>query len=280
MGFGLPQFVVLKPLRPPAGQEGIRVFGEKVIRLCLEKSRAAGRRILIDVKHTSPKAREDYYRIVKDLNKEEPVGNPIAIISTHSRMSGFKNLHLAQHSSDKNNAWKQAPLKMFNPWPINLCNDDIRAIHDSKGMLGIELDQRILGDLKFSLYPQKTDDHKLIEDQLCHPKVNLDPSRFTHTVMFMDNLFHVIKVINQPSAWDVVCLGSDFDGNVDPIEGSPTSGHFNQLLAKCKILARKFYIPGGPRGDIKDYLMGLSLNEALTKFFSTNLKDFTLKHFP
>jgi microsomal dipeptidase-like Zn-dependent dipeptidase len=41
--------------------------------------------------------------------------------------------------------------------------------------------------------------------------------------LFLDNIFQIVKAIGEKSGWDVIALGSDFDGSIthiDPYESS------------------------------------------------------------
>ena len=266
------------PLDVKPGDDTITQEAEKIILQCLDKRPGAGKRILLDIKHASPKTREAYYALIKCAYRK----NKIPIICSHSAVSGIKTLAEAKVSSDANDAWKAAFKKygqrMFNPWPINLCDEDIKTIMASKGMIGIELDQRVLGDMRGIASGGKPYYVKDVEDKLAKT-TNLSPAKYRHTVMFMDNLLHIIKVAGKKEAWSHVCLGSDFDGLIDPVDACPTATYLRRFENDCKVVARKYY--GYGKGGVIDHLLsGLSIEQALKKLFHQNLMQFTRKHFP
>ncbi|MBK8501044.1 MAG: hypothetical protein IPL46_01920 [Saprospiraceae bacterium] len=124
---------------------GIRSWAFEVIELILEK-RAGEVRTLIDTKHMSPAAREDYHAFIKRKRAE---GDLIPIIQTHTGVSGRAKMSEARIAS------KTLELKLrdrkksfFNTGSINLFDDEIRDIIESKGMIGIMLDEkRIAGKI-------------------------------------------------------------------------------------------------------------------------------------
>jgi hypothetical protein len=90
--------------------------------------------------------------------------------------------------------------------------------------------------------------------------------------------------------WKNICIGSDFDGMVDPLNICPTASQFPIFKKKLKYLIPLFIVM---RKDFEqhDRLLGMhrtyddyfdkefTLDEALDMFFYYNLKDFTIKHF-
>ena len=272
--FPLPKVLrVFRDLEVPHGKDRINTLGEDAIKLCLKKSSDVGRRILIDIKHASPAVRKQYY----DLLEQDFRGENIPILSTHSGVSGFRTIKEAEQSSDLNNAWRSAPLGKFNPWPINLCDEDIKIIYKSGGIIGVEMDQRILGDMRLF---GKTDDHKRIIKRL-HRK-GLDPKKNAHCIMFLQNVFHIVKTIGRiekEDAWNHICIGSDFDGVIDPIEECPTAFHYTRFLRRC-VFVCKNYFNDVECGRYEDFLFGKSLEKALEMLFWENLHNFTVDNFP
>lgn len=45
----------------------------------------------------------------------------------------------------------------FNTWTINLNNDDIKAVWETRGLIGLELDQRLLGFNEYVTYCKDND---------------------------------------------------------------------------------------------------------------------------
>ena len=128
----------------PAGQ-GITSLGEEVIREALTEPR----RILIDIKHMSLVARKQYYQI---LERDYP-SEDIPIVISHCGVTGVswddKPVVCTKKCCDRVKVlyFKPKGLKgtKFNPWSINIYDEEIRKIVDSNGLIGLNLDQRILG---------------------------------------------------------------------------------------------------------------------------------------
>ncbi|MBE98619.1 hypothetical protein [Flavobacterium coralii] len=104
-----------KGFTPIDKEEPINERGHKMISLLL--SRANGRRILIDVKHMSLEARKEYYKKIET----EYTDDIPPVVCSHGAVA-------------------------YNNEEINMHLDtDVRIIYKTKGIIGIEMDQRILG---------------------------------------------------------------------------------------------------------------------------------------
>lgn len=114
------------------------------------------REILVDVKHMSWLARKQFYEFNTQQN------NPKPIVCSHSGFTGCWFDHPGGQFSDyilelllldgrhgirlnKANPYLTDNLVGFNVSTINLFNEDIEAILQSDGLIGISLDQRVLG---------------------------------------------------------------------------------------------------------------------------------------
>ncbi|MBL0744124.1 hypothetical protein [Chryseolinea lacunae] len=93
------------------------------------------------------------------------------------------------------------------------------------------------------------------------------------------------------SGWVNICLGSDLDGMIDPINICPTASQYPAFKAKLKVLIPLF-IAIRHQFEVKDKLLpdpypstdyyfnaNFKVDEALDMLFYTNLKDFTLTNF-
>ena len=145
-------------------------------------------------------------------------------------------------------------LTKFNHWTINLYNDDIAEILLSQGLMGIIMDKTILGvgsgqgeyfsrgdyALLFpDLYPpdqsKKFDPDKeeegITEEDLERPEITppeeMSQKSRKHLRYLCNNLLHIAKVGGRvqleagdyvgKAVWNHLCIGSDFDGFMDPI---------------------------------------------------------------
>ncbi len=211
---------------------GISEFGRDFIKQALDRTK--GQRILIDVKHMSLKARLEYYQIVKENIDEIP------IIASHIGVTGisYKQMPVLEYSKAPGKpGWKiflEKPSGLmnteFNPCSINFYDEEIKIIIDSNGIMGINLDQNILGAKNvldpeyfseqeieyykpFFKYPTNKKSSNLNESE---PIDEISESE-KHLKHICNNILHIIK-IGGKKAWDHICLGTDFDGLINSID--------------------------------------------------------------
>jgi microsomal dipeptidase-like Zn-dependent dipeptidase len=133
----------------PTGQ-GITKWGEEVINAMISK------KILVDIKHMSLKARLDLYRMFKLPDPEPKYVQPV--ICTHAGTTGLPIIdrikYLERIPADKGPVYEVVYLKprsrfyddvYHNCSSINLYDEDIENIFLSEGIIGLSFDQRILG---------------------------------------------------------------------------------------------------------------------------------------
>jgi len=193
--------------------KGITEAGWHVIRQLL--SRENGKRVIIDIKHMSVAARKEYYNFIENYNYVNPT-DIIPIICSHSGMNGFSTMDSSIRENDVAAKNRQHRL---HRWSINISNEEARIIHRSKGLIGLMMDRGILGGmLTIKRIAEMTDTRK---------------QRNEYAKLFWDNAFQIVKAIEDKSAWDVVALGSDFDGTIthmDPYESAAKMPFFQQDL--------------------------------------------------
>lgn len=219
---------------------GISTAGKKFIRTALDDH--IGQRIHIDIKHMSIIARREFYAIRK---KEFPTA---PIIASHMGVAGvsWNNKPVRRYKKvDKHNCVKvfynEVPGALdtsFNPWSINLYDEDIKEIVDSDGIIGLSLDQRILGcadaspeyiSLKeFKAAEYKSQGRKT--DRRDIPIYTIELRKKWHLRFLCNNLVHIIKAAGH-KGWDHVCIGSDYDGLINAIDYCKNASEYNNLFA-------------------------------------------------
>jgi len=183
--------------------KGINDLGWHVIRELL--SNKNGKRILIDVKHMSAAARKEYYQFVGHHNKSYPA-DTIPVICSHTGVNGFATL---DHSMKQPDASVKSRNHRFHRWTINLCDEDICAIHQSNGIIGLMVDKGVIGSTRTVRQLATVKDEKQQRQQYCR--------------LFWDNAFQIVAAVDNKSGWDVIALGTDFDGTIthmDPYESA------------------------------------------------------------
>ncbi|WCL80190.1 membrane dipeptidase [Saprospira sp. CCB-QB6] len=241
--------------------EGLTPLGEKVIKKMLDQEN--GRRILVDVKHMSLDARLWYYNYLEELRAQ---GDTVGIISSHSTVAGCSIYDKAYSRKDNKAKNKNAYL---NRWTISLADEDIRQIHQSKGIVGIMLDKyRLMGN------KAKKAVGETVEGSAQRRKL--------YVQVIMANVFATVKAVNEPSAWDILALGSDFDGMIAPFECYASS-------ADMPVLAQDIYAflsePEAifdlfTKEEVEALMFDLSPEEILRKFMYENGRNFALRNLP
>jgi len=258
-------------LRANGPRAKITPLGFKVIQLALDETQ--GKRILIDLKHATATARREYYSY---LDTNYPTGG-VPVIASHSGVSGIPtfqrqiqhvNNEKANEANRKKN--KKPVYERFNPWEINLCDEDILAFFQLNGLIGVSLDQRILG-------ATNTNFRKIISQTLRNSGFP-DNKKNWHTALFLENIFHIVMIAGSEKAWKMICIGSDNDGIIDPIDSCPTVLHFQKFLDRCLRIGYPYYQMSKYNGKL--FITNrLSLNKRLRSIFRDNLELFVKRNF-
>lgn len=232
--------------------EGITKLGWFALEKLLDTHN--GKRILIDVKHMSLNSRKEFYKYIQNHNKKNPK-DKIPVICSHGGVSGYESLADAMKRPD---VMKKHKGSYFNNWSINLSDEDIKVIHESGGMIGIMMDKSLLGS-SFTLKEIKA-----------LPTLQMRTEALLK--LFMDNVFHIIKVIGQSDAWDIVTVGTDYDGMITHIDSYPNAASLHRfksdLIGFLRVNQYK-----------KELWYKFSEADLMDKIFNQNAINFLRKHF-
>lgn len=194
-------------------------LGRSVVRHLLdidEKLEPQGnRRILIDCKHMSAQTRAEYYEdIVKPYNdahaqwpkKKQKAHQHIPVLFSHAAYSGINTLdELIDNAPKEHDNWSKDG---YYSWNINVCDDDVRMVHQTDGLIGLVFDQRVAGVKQRDNIPK-----------VYWPNIILRHIFDMVDVIFLDDR---LGIKDKRKIWDCICLGTDFDGFIDPITCYPT----------------------------------------------------------
>ncbi len=172
----------------------------------------------------------------------------------------------------------------FHPMSNNLYTEEIAAIYKSKGMIGITFEERALGSTSYNYEENDATKHAL-KNFLKANKNKYDFSSgkrdsLINAEPFLRNIFAVIKhsglQTGDINTWKHICIGTDFDGIMNPIDICPTA---KDIPAFYGFLCRNldFYIDYLEAGN--KVKCGKSSQELMNMFFYENLENFTVKHF-
>ena len=184
-------------------------LGEDVIDLLLS-SKGGGRRILIDIKNMSKNFRTYYYEIIKS---KTILGDNVPIVASHVGISnlGYNNrLYKSKDTDEKNNN------SYLNHWERNLAAEDIEFIYRSNGLIGISLDKTVVAG-------------QLALNEIKNTQPNSIQRRRACVKIFLANVFTVVDVIGNRRAWDLICVGSDYDDMLEPLDPYPTAEFLPEL---------------------------------------------------
>lgn len=171
---------------------GITTLGMKVVHELLDDTN--GKRILIDIKHMNTLSRQQYYAL---LEKDSRYSN-IPIVVTHGAANGLPS---AGETEQKGSA----VAKKLNNTDINFYNDEIVRIAKSGGIFGLQLDERRVAS----------------KQTLKDTKKSVKRSKIMHyrSELLWNQIQHIAEVLDAEGlfAWDMLAIGSDFDGIIDPL---------------------------------------------------------------
>jgi microsomal dipeptidase-like Zn-dependent dipeptidase len=306
---------------------GLTELGKKVIKQALTHPTKP---ILIDVKHMSVYTRLHYYRYREQLAIIDPEVERLPIMTSHTGFTFYtlddylqnKRFQSTPGSEGGQPISKVAPENrsigrtndiinkgLFgNPWTINLFDEEIAEIMLSNGMMGISLDQRILGASNPAVDSKR--DRFFEEEYIARPEWEkmfrdgklpgateslfggIAPSKQErHSMLLCLHLVHAVRVgysalnwIENTSPWDHLCVGSDFDGLINPINGFEDVLQLPKLrgqLLKYLPQADKF-LPFNPDQKALRYkddgsVDAAFLNEVIDKFLFKNGLRFTVR---
>lgn len=231
---------------------GFTLLGKFVLEQLL--STKNGKRILIDTRHMSAKSRKYYIDFVQQHNAAHP-DDLIPLISSHSGVNGF---NLIEDSIRTDDTVAKTKKTKFYAWSLNITAEEARAIHQSKGLAGIMLDKgRHTGiDLVKKI------------DKLKDPVAK----REAFNKILLDCLFFFVEAINEKSAWDVLTLGSDFDGVISHFDCYENMSTLPQLKADLIAYLHKHQYQS-------NLWFGYQPEELMNKFFTLNAMDFLRRNF-
>lgn len=173
---------------------GFTALGKKVVQELL--STKNGKRILIDLKHMSVASRKDFYELIDS----KPAYKRIPMIVSHGAANGLQTFINKKQIGSK-------VAHKLNPVDINFYDEEIIRIAKSKGIFGLQLDERRIA----SKETLKNTKHSLKRSKIMHYRSEL----------LWNQIQHILEVLDDEGlfAWDCMVLGTDYDGIIDPLNG-------------------------------------------------------------
>nr|WP_321232093.1 membrane dipeptidase [uncultured Psychroserpens sp.] len=227
-------------------------LGFKVIDKLLDNS--DNKRILIDIKHMSTAARKTYYKLLETTYANEN----IPIIVSHGAANGRRSIVEWDVSDSKQSQY-------FTQDDINIYDSEILRIAKSKGIFGLQLDERRIASKKAIAssriyWPSKKRRYR--------NKADLIWRQIRHIAELLDK--------NGLFCWETIAIGSDFDGIVNPIKGLWTAENLKDikpyLIEKAEDYLKKYKSNLQPQNQISaseiiDRVLFINANEFLKTYF-------------
>jgi hypothetical protein len=195
--------------------------------------------VLVDVKHMSWKARQSYYRFRANNYPHIP------IVWSHGCVSGRK----AIGDTDFISTCNPNPFYQQN---INMFDDDIFETIRSNGMIGVEFDQRVNGVKDSS-----------IETLWKH-------------FQYIAEKAALVRRIPGITVWDNICLGTDFDGVIHPVDEFQTYRVMNRFEDFLLTQIKKYMVHPPATFQHQDIL---DADEILARLCFKNLVWFVKQNF-
>jgi microsomal dipeptidase-like Zn-dependent dipeptidase len=251
--------------------------------------------MLVDVKHMSVESRRDFYSFRRKYFPDIPV------TASHAGCTGISleqvNDYIEEINAPVFNKRKCnlisyrkpvgiLPGTTFNPWSINLYDEDIVEILSSDGIIGLSLDQRILGcgDIarekmsKSETFTGIMPDRPLLgRDPEEGPLVKDPELHFRH---FCNNIFHIVKIAGRiispvVDPWKKIVIGSDFDGLIDAVDFCTDAREYRNIAVYMQDKLPELAAEAGITlpADPETLINGILFNNAqafLGKYYSRN----------
>lgn len=190
---------------------GFSELGFKVLNTLLNQSN--GKRIYIDVKHMSLKSRLQYYNFI-----EKKYNNSVPVIVSHGAVTGQSLKSISGRLSSN----------IFSEDSINFYDEELMKIAKSKGLFAIQFDAKRLAD--------KAAVNKNFV------KNNNQSQLKKSTEIIWNQLRHIAEVLDKNGfyAWGTTCIGSDFDGTINPLSNIWTSEDFNAMANQLLVFVEDY----------------------------------------
>ena len=230
----------------------ITELGFKVIDKLLDNSE--NKRILIDIKHMSTASRKTYYQLLETKYANEN----IPIIVSHGAVNGKRSIVEWETSDTKLS-------KAFSDVDINFYDSEILRIAKSKGIFGLQLDERRIASksaIRSSriYWPNKKRRYK------------------NKSELIWNQVQHIAEILNKNNlfCWETVAIGSDFDGIVNPIKGLWTAENIETIKPYLIEKAQDYLDNNG--GNLKTQNQ-ISAQEIIDRLLFINADEFLKRSF-
>lgn len=239
----------------PSIGKGFTELGKSVVRRLLDEDR--GRKILIDIRHMSPEGKKWLYQY---WEKEEIQGKNFPIIATGVGISGLSsdNPAFLLPDTDAKNVDRYNSI-----WQQNLSNEDVIQIVRSKGIIGVSLDEQVLGGSKYFADLSKT-------------VVGTAQRREVQIKLLVAQLLSAANCVNDVRVWNHLAIGSGFDTQLNSMDAYETSENLGELARDLEAFFNnpKDVFNLFTATDVKRLMFGQQARALVHKLCSDNAANF------
>lgn len=207
-----------------------------------------GRRILIDLKHMSIKSREEFYAYLDQRWANEN----IPLLVSHGAVAGTKLKH------------EGAEPPLFARADINFYDEELVRIGASGGLFAVQFDSRRVAsstEIAKVGWRGKIEDIQRRSATLIWNQIRYIAERLDEAGLF---------------AWGTACIGSDFDGTINPLNGILTTADFPTLAENLHELAADYLKMAPLKLDTN---RAISAAEIVSRFTEDNICNFVRKQY-
>jgi microsomal dipeptidase-like Zn-dependent dipeptidase len=205
-----------------------------------------GRPIYIDLKHMSLQSRKTYFEI---LRSDYAQNMPPTIVS-HGAVNGLSMSNTSQNIASEK----------FYPSDINFYDEEIEQIGMSKGLFAIQFDTRRIASPKLV--------KKTMKSLLSKNDLSLASEAIWQQIQYIAEVLDKKELFG----WGTACIGSDYDGTINPLPGVWTAEYFSALQEALFLKASNYL--KSPNSLAVNENKIISPEEILSRFFLDNTKIF------
>lgn len=222
---------------------GFTPLGLEVVDQLLDNS--GNKRILIDIKHMSLTSRQEYFNLLDTRYS----GQDIPVVVSHGAVIGSAH--------DKH---------LFMNADINFYDDEIIRVAQTNGLFGLQLDERRIA---------APGDFELKKSHGIERRKVLFHSSF----LLWRQIQHIAELLDSKGlfAWGIQCIGSDYDGMVDPINGFWTAENFPSLEDYLLMHAHTYM--STKSGNLSQAFNRLDPEEIVNRMMGDNAYNFVMKYY-
>ena len=200
---------------------GFSALGLKVVKALLVEG---DKPIYIDIKHMSLKSRKAYFWMI-----ENEFDNKFPVIVSHGAVTGLDFNGQSHGSIDPN---------LFSNDAINFFDEEIIGIAKTEGLFALQMDGNRLAN------------RKIIKKSIF--KIDAEEAVKASAIIIWRQIQHVAEVLDKAQlfAWSTACIGSDFDGTINPLNGFWTAAEL-PLLREALLVEARFFINSDRHNDME-----------------------------